>query len=158
MQRKSKCRRLDSDVYVGRLRIEDIAKIIAKNQDFKAVVDASHPFAEEASKNALSGCQEAKFHIFGMSVNHKRFIQLVSQWLKDYEEAAEVAARKKGVIMLTTGSKTLRHFHKGRLHRSTKYTSYRSDAATNGQYGKMRKAWFSTKRYCGDTRTLYKRV
>ena len=46
------------DVYVGRLTNQDFTKLI-QDQGFKVVVDASHPFAEEASKNALSSAQEA---------------------------------------------------------------------------------------------------
>ena len=43
---------------VGRLTASDITSIIIE-KGFQAVVDASHPFAEEASKNALQGAKEA---------------------------------------------------------------------------------------------------
>ena len=40
---------------------------------FKAVVDASHPFAEEASKNALSSAQEANVPYIRYEREIKRF-------------------------------------------------------------------------------------
>ena len=43
---------------VGRLTAADITSLIIE-KGFQAVVDASHPFAEEASKNALQGAKEA---------------------------------------------------------------------------------------------------
>ncbi|RBW67888.1 precorrin-6A reductase [Bacillus taeanensis] len=97
------------DVYVGRLTNEDFVKMI-QTQGFKAVVDASHPFAEEASKNALLGAKEAnvpyiRYERESQTYQHKGIIMVDS-----YEEAAQLAAEKKGVIMLTTGSKTLNVF------------------------------------------------
>ena len=97
------------DVFVGRLTHQDFVNIIQK-QGFKAVVDASHPFAEEASKNALLGAKEAgipyiRYERESQSYHHPK-IRLV----ENYDHAAELAAEKKGVIMLTTGSKTLETF------------------------------------------------
>ena len=43
---------------VGRLSAEDMTSLISA-KSFQAVVDASHPFAEEASKNALQGAKAA---------------------------------------------------------------------------------------------------
>ncbi|MBA4544103.1 precorrin-6A reductase [Thermoactinomyces daqus] len=99
-------------VRVGRLTAEEMAGLI-RVQGCNRVVDASHPFAEEASKNAMEAARicgipyirfERPAWIYG---NHPG-ICIVSS----YEEAAEEAARRKGVIMLTTGSKTLATFTK----------------------------------------------
>ncbi|MCM3161572.1 precorrin-6A reductase [Metabacillus litoralis] len=97
------------DVYVGRLTDEDFTTMI-KEQGFQAIVDASHPFAEEASKNALLGAKAAgvpyiRYERESQDYEHKGIVMV-----EGYEEAAEVAAEKKGVIMLTTGSKTLEIF------------------------------------------------
>jgi precorrin-6A/cobalt-precorrin-6A reductase len=96
-------------VQVGRLTASDIA-IQIQEQDFKAVVDASHPYAEEASKNALMGAKEAgvpyiRYERASQTFENDKIIMVDS-----YKEAAELAAQKKGVVMLTTGSKTLHIF------------------------------------------------
>jgi precorrin-6A/cobalt-precorrin-6A reductase len=77
------------------------------------LVDASHPFAEEASKNAMKAAfichiPYIRYERPAWAYDHHPNIQVVSS----YEEAAEVAEQRKGVIMLTTGSKTLAVFAK----------------------------------------------
>lgn len=96
---------------IGRLTSVQMIDFINKNQ-FQAIVDASHPFAEEASKNALtaaeaSGIPYIRYERISQTFNHP-LITLV----QNYEEAATLAAKKRGVIMLTTGSKTLGIFAK----------------------------------------------
>lgn len=99
-------------VRVGRLT-EGEMKALLQNGGFRAVVDASHPFAEEAHRNAMqaargTGIPYIRFErasvIYG---NHSR-LTVVS----GYEEAALEAKRRKGSVMLTTGSKTLHIFAK----------------------------------------------
>lgn len=97
-------------VQVGRLNAEEITQLI-QAKGVQCVVDASHPFAEEASRNAMAGAQEAQ-------VPYIRYERESSETplseklivVEDYVQAAELAAEKKGVIMLTTGSKTLKIF------------------------------------------------
>lgn len=97
-------------VQVGRLTAEDIERLI-RERGVRAVVDASHPFAEEASKNAMAGAKAARAPYIRYereslsSPAHDKLIMV-----DDYVQAAEVAADKRGVIMLTTGSKTLKIF------------------------------------------------
>jgi len=97
-------------VRVGRLTDADIARMIAE-EDFRAVVDASHPFAEEASKNAMAGAKAAGVPYIRYERERSAYPQhpLVTV-VPDYEQAARLAAEKRGVIMLTTGSKTLKIF------------------------------------------------
>lgn len=96
---------------VGRLTASDITALI-KEKGFQAVVDASHPFAEEASKNAQQGAQDANVPYIRYERESQRFQDDQVIMVKDYEEAAKLAAEKRGVIMLTTGSKTLQIFTK----------------------------------------------
>lgn len=94
---------------IGRLTAEEMATFISE-KNFLAVVDASHPFAEEASKNALKAAEEANVPY----IRYERESQLYQNekliTVSDYAEAAKLAATKRGVIMLTTGSKTLAVF------------------------------------------------
>jgi precorrin-6A/cobalt-precorrin-6A reductase len=97
-------------VRVGRMNAEEICELIQR-EGFKAVIDASHPFAEEASRNALEGAKRAdvpyiRYERASVEEKPHPLITMVG----DYAEAAELAARHKGVVMLTTGSKTLQIF------------------------------------------------
>lgn len=97
-------------VQVGRLTAQDLVSLIA-GKGVHCVVDATHPFAEEASKNAMAAAQEAgvpyiRYERESLSASGSEKLIVV----EDYVQAAELAAEKKGVIMLTTGSKTLKIF------------------------------------------------
>lgn len=96
---------------IGRLTAADITELI-KGKGFQAVVDASHPFAEEASKNALQGAKEADVPYIRYERESQRFQHPMLSVVSNYAEAAKLAAKKQGVIMLTTGSKTLEIFAK----------------------------------------------
>ncbi|AFC33079.1 precorrin-6x reductase [Paenibacillus mucilaginosus 3016] len=97
-------------VQTGRLNAEQLRGLIAE-RGFRAVVDASHPFAEEASRNAMAAAEAA-------GVPYVRYERERGQYaahpklhfVDDYEQAAELAAEKRGTILLTTGSKTLQIF------------------------------------------------
>ncbi|WP_416150841.1 precorrin-6A reductase [Salipaludibacillus sp. HK11] len=102
-------RKADLDVYVGRLTSEGFAMMI-KEKSVQAVVDASHPFAEEASKNALLGAKEAGIPYIRYERESQTHEDKGITMVDTYEEAADKAFMKKGVIMLTTGSKTLQTF------------------------------------------------
>jgi len=96
-------------VHVGRLTAEEMTQLI-KERGFQLVVDASHPFAEEASKNALTGAKEAGVPYIRYERESQTFQHELIKVVEDYKQAAEYAAEKRGVIMLTTGSKTLQIF------------------------------------------------
>ncbi|RAL26288.1 precorrin-6A reductase [Thermoflavimicrobium daqui] len=101
---------VDIPVRTGRLTQEEMMQLI-QDLDMDRVIDASHPFAEEASKNAMAAAQAChipyiRYERPTWSYDHHPQIQVVSS----YKEAAEVAAHKSGVVMLTTGSKTLQIF------------------------------------------------
>lgn len=96
---------------VGRLTAEEMATIM-KDQGYRLVVDASHPFAEEASKNAMAAAEQANVPYIRYERAHWHYAHPLITVVKDYEEAAQLAAEKRGVIMLTTGSKTLATFTK----------------------------------------------
>jgi precorrin-6A/cobalt-precorrin-6A reductase len=99
-------------VRVGRLTSDEMVDLI-RQEGFKAVMDASHPFAEEAHKNAIQAAQEAdvpyiRFERASLVYGDSPKLTVVSS----YEDAALEAKRRKGSIMLTTGSKTLHIFAK----------------------------------------------
>lgn len=98
-------------VRVGRLTADEMA-VLCNEIGAKLIVDASHPFAEEASKNAITASKIVNIPYFRYeraSIHH--YDEKVTT-VSSYEEAADVALNKKGTIMLTTGSKTLHIFAK----------------------------------------------
>ncbi|WP_054767505.1 precorrin-6A reductase [Lysinibacillus parviboronicapiens] len=96
---------------VGRLTAEEMATILLE-KGYQLVVDASHPFAEEASKNAMVAAEKAGVPYIRYERAHEHYAHPLITVVKDYEQAAQLAAAKRGVIMLTTGSKTLATFTK----------------------------------------------
>lgn len=97
------------DVQVGRLTSDDMTAII-QSKKARAVVDASHPFAEEASKNASQAANKANVPYIRYERESQTFQHEKVTVVDGYEEAAALAKEKKGVVMLTTGSKTLQIF------------------------------------------------
>ncbi|TQR39672.1 precorrin-6A reductase [Lysinibacillus sphaericus] len=96
---------------IGRLTAAEMATIITE-RGYRLVVDASHPFAEEASKNAMVAAEQANVPYIRYERAHEHYADPLITIVKDYDEAAHLAAEKRGVIMLTTGSKTLATFTK----------------------------------------------
>ncbi|TCP55796.1 cobalt-precorrin 6A reductase [Tumebacillus sp. BK434] len=97
-------------VRIGRMTADDMAAYILAN-NIHLVVDAAHPFAEEAHKNAIAaskacGVPYVRFERETLTFEHNPRLHFVD----DYAAAAEKAAELKGNIMLTTGSKTLQIF------------------------------------------------
>jgi precorrin-6A/cobalt-precorrin-6A reductase len=96
-------------VQAGRLNEEEMVGLI-ETKRIQAIVDASHPFAEEASENAISAAKTVKVPYIRYERESQTFQYEKLKIVESYEEAAEMAATKKGVVMLTTGSKTLQVF------------------------------------------------
>lgn len=99
------------DVKIGRLNEEDMCKL-AKEIGADLILDASHPFAEEAHKTAVAAAQKLRIGHVRYERKNIQFTESFITYVDSYEEAAEIAAKKKGVVMLTTGSKTLEIFSK----------------------------------------------
>jgi precorrin-6A/cobalt-precorrin-6A reductase len=96
-------------VRVGRLTDQDFLKLI-EEQQVKAIVDGSHPFAEEASKTAIRAAKTANVPYIRYERESQKYEHHLLLEVDSYEEAAQIASEKKGVMMLLTGSKTLQIF------------------------------------------------
>ncbi|WP_199615779.1 precorrin-6A reductase [Paenibacillus alkalitolerans] len=99
-------------VRTGRLTASEMAGLV-QELNCDAIVDASHPFAEEAHRNAMKAAQEAelpyiRFERASLAYDDHPQLTVVGT----YEEAALEAKKRKGSVMLTTGSKTLATFAK----------------------------------------------
>ncbi len=95
---------------VGRLTRDQMSGVL-KEMGARALVDASHPFAEEAHRTAMDAATQVgipyiRYERRALDYSEHPGILLVDS----YEEAADLAAQIKGSIMLTTGAKTLALF------------------------------------------------
>lgn len=98
------------DVRTGRLTADEMAAVV-RELGVQAIVDASHPFAEEAHANAMSaargtGVPYIRYERAGLVYDNHPLLHIVPS----YEEAALKAKQLKGSVMLTTGGKTLGTF------------------------------------------------
>lgn len=84
-------------VKIGRLTQEDMMTFINEH-GVKAIVDASHPFAEEASKNAIGAAAETSIPYIRYERASQAFTYDNMTMVSTYEEAAEVAAEKKELL------------------------------------------------------------
>ena len=92
-----------------KLNADELEKILREG-DFKILVDASHPYAENISQNAIQACENANIFYIRyerpeVELTYKKIYRVES-----YEQAAEVSARLGKNIFLTTGSRNLKKF------------------------------------------------
>lgn len=97
-------------VHTGQLSLDGMKALITV-QGITAVVDASHPYAENVSVNAMAAC--AASHI--RYIRYERSEVSVPDYgqlhlTRDAGEAAKIAAGLGKVVFLTTGSRTLQVF------------------------------------------------
>jgi precorrin-6A/cobalt-precorrin-6A reductase len=99
-------------VRMGRLTTDEMVELF-QQQKISAVVDAAHPFAEEAHKNAMAATKTLGLPYIRFERERVDFEANPNlHFVDDYASAADLAAELKGVVMLTTGSKTLGIFTK----------------------------------------------
>ncbi|EGQ25239.1 precorrin-6A reductase [Sporosarcina newyorkensis 2681] len=101
----------DLSYLVGRLTVEDMIAQIQKHE-MTCVVDASHPYAEEASKTAMEAARACGIPYIRYERPNEEFVSPLITEVESYEDAAKLAQTHKGTVMLTTGSKTLEVFAK----------------------------------------------
>ena len=88
---------------------EGLKKLINKF-NIKALVDASHPYAKEVSKNAREACKEANTHYVRyerpgvlQGIEDRRIMRVTS-----YEELENILNKIDGNILNTTGSRNVK--------------------------------------------------
>ncbi|QEK11819.1 cobalt-precorrin-6A reductase [Crassaminicella thermophila] len=94
-----------------KLSKKEMEKLIV-NKKIKLLIDATHPYAEEVSENAMKACENTNI-IYYRYERKKSKIDVykeIIQYVPSYEKAVEKLKDFKGNILLTTGSKTLEMF------------------------------------------------
>lgn len=93
------------NVIAGRMTMVEIRKYIQK-QEINLVVDATHPFAVEITKNIKEACRDT-------GVEYIRLLRKLSEkeedvvYVPSVEEAVRWLEQTEGKILITTGSKEL---------------------------------------------------
>ena len=100
-------------VLQGRLDTEQMTDLIRREQCF-VVVDATHPYAVEVSKNIRKACERTKIKYLRFLRDEESVIDVKSDVLvSSATEAAAYLDGQEGAIFLTTGSKELPAFTAG---------------------------------------------
>lgn len=97
------------DVNVGRLDCEQIVELIT-NCKAKCVLDASHPFANVVSENAIKACKRTGIIYIRFERQKTEFDGAKIIRVNDFEEAADVLKDMEGNIFLSTGSNHIKEF------------------------------------------------
>lgn len=99
------------EVLVQRLSLTQIKQLIDE-KNIELIIDATHPYATEITKNAWQASQdkEVSFIRFERSREQKRDFNCNFYFAGSYKEAAEIASGFEGTIFLTIGSKNLEPF------------------------------------------------
>ena len=97
------------EIFEGKLTAEGMAELINKTAA-RCLIDASHPYAKEASANAIEACQRASRPYLRYERKETAFEGNGIIRVKSYEEAAQKASEHEGNIFLATGSNSLEVF------------------------------------------------
>lgn len=95
-------------VVTGRLAEEEMRELAQKG--FAAVVDATHPFAQEVSHNIEKSLMGSKIPLYRLQREACDETEAQSLYYEDQESCAQALARSEGNILLTTGSSHLESY------------------------------------------------
>ncbi len=93
------------EVLAGRKTAREMAGLV---KGFDCCVDATHPYAVEASENIQKACQEAGIPLKRLLREESRPIPGI--WVNSAFQAAQALEETEGNILLTTGAKELAAF------------------------------------------------
>lgn len=103
------------EVRVGRLNQEEMEQLI-QSKDWRAIVDATHPYATEVTENIKKACERQNREVLRLLRSRDRQPEQISteeipieriHYVDSAKEAAEYLNETRGNIFLTTGSKEL---------------------------------------------------
>lgn len=95
-------------VHTGRMDVSEMERM-AGEKNWQAIVDATHPFAEEVTKNIAAACRNQGKEALRLLREQNADIcgNQDIQFVDSVEEAAAYLNQTSGNILLTTGSKSL---------------------------------------------------
>ncbi|CVI73249.1 Precorrin-6A reductase [Clostridiales bacterium CHKCI001] len=97
-------------IRVGRLTEEEMEQVL-KTENPVLVIDATHPYAVEVTKNLQTACKKQNLQYLRLKRTETRIEQDDNTILvKSAKEAANWLLNKKGNVLLTIGSKEMEEF------------------------------------------------
>ena len=89
-----------SDVVISRESTDKTLKDIVKEYNVSILIDATHPFAVNASKRAIDVSRECNIHYIRYERPQRRYEDAI--YVKDFEEASKIALRisRKNILYL----------------------------------------------------------
>jgi precorrin-6A/cobalt-precorrin-6A reductase len=99
------------EVVVGQLGEEEMLRLIGE-RGIRAVIDATHPFAREASENAMLAALRAGVEYIRYEREELNLQGEGVHPVGSFEEAAQLASKLGGVVFYTAGVKNLPTFLK----------------------------------------------
>lgn len=95
---------------IGRMNLDEISAYL-KNNNFKAVICAVHPYAAAARSNIITACKKTETTIYIYLRDNSKLAEfpegLEIFYAAEHIEAAKIANEFPGNILLTTGSRNL---------------------------------------------------
>ena len=95
----------DVSVHAGRMNAEEMAAFFAREQ-FELVVDATHPYADLATENIRTACEQTNTEYFRLQ-RESGAADADGVWVSDVPACVEYLKSTQGNVFLTTGSKDL---------------------------------------------------
>lgn len=95
-------------VLTGRLGKEEMKEQFCFYKP-RLILDATHPYAKEVTKNIAQACKETGFSYIRVRREEEQEPKQVL-WVNSIEEAVSYVAKKKGNVLVTTGSKEIEAF------------------------------------------------
>ncbi|HHT9120943.1 MAG TPA: precorrin-6A reductase [Candidatus Hypogeohydataceae bacterium YC41] len=94
----------------GRLDKEGLIKFIEEN-NIDTIIDATHPYAKEASKNAMDACKAKRIRYIRFERDSTPLTQSpLLRVVKDLEQAVELSSTLGKRILITTGYNSVSSF------------------------------------------------
>ena len=94
------------EILIGRLNEDDMINLI-KSRKIKYVIDATHPYAVDASKNIKSACQKTNSELLRVIRPENNFEHENITRVDSIHEAVKILRELDGNIFIATGSKEL---------------------------------------------------
>ena len=95
----------DVSVHAGRMNAEEMADFFAREQ-FELIVDATHPYADLATENIRTACEQTNTEYFRLQ-RESGAADADGVWVSDVPACVEYLKSTQGNVFLTTGSKDL---------------------------------------------------
>ena len=96
------------NVQQKRLTVDEMAAVM-KEKSFDIVIDATHPYAAQVTKNIIAACEKTNTPYYRLLRNESRYTQDVVT-VSNNASAVDWLNQSTGNILLTTGSKELQSF------------------------------------------------